>query len=236
MQAFIKKMKKILIIACTAILLASCGSGSSKKISLKTERDSFAYVFGANTGRILNNFKIKELNWDIFRACVEDVMKNGDSNLLISKDVENKVAMAYLNKVRFGENKSKGEEFIKKNKDKGYTKTPMGAYIKELAKGTGVKPSLTDTVLVNYTGKYIDGKVFDSSTGRAPLKTALNGGAIPGFLEALSLMEVGSKAEVIIPYNLAYGEAGNQNPYTGEMSIEPFQTLIFELEIVEIKK
>ncbi len=115
-------MKKILIIACTAILLASCGSGSSKKISLKTERDSFAYVFGANTGRILNNFKIKELNWDIFRACVEDVMKNGDSNLLISKDVENKVAMAYLNKVRFGETNQKAKNLLRKTKTKATQK------------------------------------------------------------------------------------------------------------------
>ena len=56
------------------------------------------------------------------------------------------------------------------------------------------------------------------------------------FLEALSMMEVGSKAEVVIPYQLAYGESGNQNPYTGEMSIEPFQTLVFELEIVDIVK
>jgi FKBP-type peptidyl-prolyl cis-trans isomerase len=64
----------------------------------------------------------------------------------------------------------------------------------------------------------------------------LNGGAIPGFLKALTMMEEGTKLEVIIPYELAYGSQGNQNPYTGEMSIEPFQTLIFELELVSIAK
>ncbi len=228
-------MRKIIILACSVIVLASCGT-SGKKANLKSQSDSFAYVFGANTGRILNNFKVKELNWDVFKASVEEVMKNGDSNLLISKDMENKVAMTYLNKVKYGENLTKGQEFIKKVEGQGYKKAGMGIYFKEISKGNGIKPQITDTVLVNYTGKYIDGKVFDSSNGKSPLKTSLNGGAIPGFLEALSMMEVGSKAEVVIPYQLAYGESGNQNPYTGEMSIEPFQTLVFELEIVDIVK
>jgi FKBP-type peptidyl-prolyl cis-trans isomerase FklB len=231
-------MKKLLIIAITAFTLASCGTSSTggKKIAMKNEADSFAYVFGANTGRILKNFKVTEINWDIFKACVEDVMKNGDSNLLISKEMENEIAMNYLNEIKYGENKTKGIEYIKKREKDGFAKNASGLLYKEVAKGNGIKPLITDTVFVHYTGKYVDGTVFDSSKDRTPLKTALNGGAIPGFLEAISLMEVGSKAEVIIPYEIAYGKQGNQNPYTGEMTIEPYQTLIFELELVDIKK
>jgi FKBP-type peptidyl-prolyl cis-trans isomerase FklB len=229
-------MKNTLIILITVIVMASCGSKTGGKITMKNEADSFAYVFGANTGRILNNFKVKEINWDIFRACVEDVMKNGDSNLLISKELENEIAMNYLNEIKYGENKIKGAEYMSKREKDGFTKTTSGILFKELAKGNGVKPLITDTVFVHYTGKFTDGTTFDSSIGRSPLKTALNGGAIPGFLEAISMMELGSKAEVIIPYNLAYGKQGNQNPYTGEMTMEPYKTLTFELELVEIQK
>ncbi len=227
-------MKNILILAIVAITIASCNSSSSGSKTMTNQADSFAYVFGANTGRILNNFKVKEINWDIFRSAVESVMKNGDTNLLIPKEMENQIAMTYLNEVKYGENKTKGAEYIKNNA-KSY-KSVDGIYVKEIAKGNGVKPQITDTVMVHYTGKYTDGKVFDSSIGRSPLKTALNGGAIPGFLKALTMMEEGTKLEVIIPYELAYGSQGNQNPYTGEMSIEPFQTLIFELELVSIAK
>lgn len=227
-------MKNIFILAIVAITVASCNSSSKGSKTMTNQADSFAYVFGANTGRILNNFKVKEINWEIFKSAIEDVMKNGDSNLLIPKDMENQIAMTYLNEVKYGENKTKGAEYIKNN-EKNYNKVD-GIYVKEIAKGNGIKPQITDTVMVHYTGKYIDGKEFDSSIGRTPLKTALNGGAIPGFLKALSMMEEGSKIEVIIPYELAYGSQGNQNPYTGEMSIEPFQTLIFQLELVSIQK
>ncbi len=103
-------------------------------------------------------------------------------------------------------------------------------------KGKGIKPSITDSVYVHYTGKFIDGKVFDTSIGKDPLLTAMNGGVVAGFLEALNLMEVGSKFEVILPYDLAYGKQGMQNPYSGEMMMKPYQTLIFEIELVSIKQ
>jgi FKBP-type peptidyl-prolyl cis-trans isomerase FklB len=121
-------------------------------------------------------------------------------------------------------------------KQGGYTVTPSGLLFKSISKGTGVKPSITDTVYVHYTGKFIDGKLFDSSIGKEPLKTAMNGGAVKGFLEALSMLDVGAKAEVVIPYELAYGKQGMQNPYSGEMMMEPYKTLIFELELVSIKQ
>jgi FKBP-type peptidyl-prolyl cis-trans isomerase FklB len=107
---------------------------------------------------------------------------------------------------------------------------------KQIKAGNGIKPTLTDTVLITYTGKYVDGTVFDSNVGKETFKTSLNGGAIPGFLEALTLMEEGSEAEVIIPYDIAYGKNGSRNPYSGDMRIEPYKTLVFTLKIDSIQK
>lgn len=231
-------MKQIILIVLAVVTLSACNNtAKSGKVKLANQKDSFAYAFGANTGRILKTYNVKELNWDVFKAVVEQVMKNGDSNLLIDKDMEREVAMAYLTECKYGEERKKGEEFIAKMKKQGgYTVTPSGLLFKSISKGTGVKPLITDTVFVHYTGKFIDGKLFDSSVGKEPLKTAMNGGAVKGFLEALSMLDVGAKAEVVIPYELAYGKQGMQNPYSGEMMMEPYKTLIFEMELVSIKK
>lgn len=231
-------MKQIILIVLAVITITACNNKEKAgKVKLTNQKDSFAYAFGANTGRILRNYNVKELNWEVFKACVEQVMQNGDSNLLIDKELEREVAMSYLTECKYGEERKKGEEFIAKmKKEGGYTASPSGLLFKSLAKGTGVKPLITDTVYVHYTGKFIDGKVFDSSIGKEPLKTAMNGGAVKGFLEALEMMEVGSKCEVVLPYDLAYGKQGMQNPYSGEMMMEPYKTLIFEMELVSIKK
>lgn len=232
-------MKQIILIVLAVLFMTACNNkAKSGKVKLANQKDSFAYAFGANTGRILSKYNVKELNWEVFKAAVEQVMEKGDSNLLLSQDLEREVAMTYLTECKYGEARKKGEEFIAKMKKQGgYTVTPSGLLFKSIAKGTGVKPSIVDTVFVHYTGKFIDGKIFDSSVDKKePLKTAMNSGAVKGFLEALSLMDVGSKAEVVIPYELAYGKQGMQNPYTGEMMMEPYQTLIFELELVSIKK
>jgi FKBP-type peptidyl-prolyl cis-trans isomerase FklB len=231
-------MKQIILIVLAVVTLSACNNSSKPgKVKLANQKDSFAYAFGANTGRILKTYNVKEINWDVFKAVVEQVMKNGDTNLLIDKEMEREVAMAYLTECKYGEERKKGEEFIAKMKKQGgYTVTPSGLLFKSISKGSGVKPSIADTVYVHYTGKFIDGKLFDSSIGKEPLKTAMNGGAVKGFLEALSMLDVGAKAEVVIPYELAYGKQGMQNPYSGEMMMEPYKTLIFELELVSIKQ
>ncbi len=232
----ILKMKKILIIACAVIVLASCkDKKAGAKMPLKTLKDSFAYAYGAYVGGMLHSTNIKEIDWTIFKAAYEEAVKNGDSGLMLDKEKIGEVLNTYSLEAKFGENKKKGEEYIAKNKG-GYTATASGLLFKQTKPGNGIKPLITDTVLVSYTGKFIDGKIFDSNIGKEPFKTSMNTGAIKGFLEALSMMDVGSEAEVIIPWNLAYGKEGNRNPYTGEMQMEPYQTLIFTLQLVEIKK
>lgn len=125
-------------------------------------------------------------------------------------------------------NAEEGEEFLAKNAKKPDVKTtPSGLQYRILKQGTGPIPTIEDIVTVRYRGTLIDGTEFDSSHGHpAPFRVD---GVIPGWTEALTMMPVGSKWELFIPANLAYGERG-----AGEM-IGPNATLLFELELVSIK-
>jgi len=127
--------------------------------------------------------------------------------------------------------KAKGEEFLSSNKKKaGVVTLPDGLQYKVLTTGKGKKPELTDIVVVNYSGKLIDGTEFDSSYKRGEPATFPVGAVIPGWVEALQLMPVGSKWEVYIPSNLAYGEQG------APPAIGPNETLVFTIELLDAKK
>ena len=137
--------------------------------------------------------------------------------------------------VKFAENKAAGEKFLEENKAKeGVKTTPSGLQYKVLVEGTGAVPADTSRVQVHYTGKLIDGTVFDSSydrkdkDGKSQPTTFGVKQVIKGWTEALTMMPVGSKWEVYIPQNLAYGprEAGK---------IKPFSSLVFEVELVGIE-
>lgn len=113
-------------------------------------------------------------------------------------------------------------------KQAGVTVLPSGLQYRVLKAGTGAKPqSASSTVKVNYTGKFIDGTTFDSSEGRGPAEFPLDH-VIKGWTEGLQLMQVGEKAEFVIPYQLAYGPNGRDG-------IPPYQTLVFEVELLEAK-
>jgi FKBP-type peptidyl-prolyl cis-trans isomerase len=128
------------------------------------------------------------------------------------------------------ENKKKGEEFLKSNASKeGIKTTSSGLQYKVISEGTGQTPKATDTVKVHYSGRLIDGTEFDSSYKRnEPVEFPVSG-VIPGWTEALQMMKTGSKYQLFIPANLAYGE--NAPP-----SIGPNQVLIFDVELLEILK
>ena len=129
-------------------------------------------------------------------------------------------------------NKKAGEDFLAANaKKEGVVTLPSGLQYKVLTAGTGEKPKSTDRVKVKYEGKTIDGKVFDSSFKRNPPTTTFGvTQVIKGWTEALQLMPVGSKWELYIPYDLAYGERG------AGKDIKPYDALIFNVELVDIEK
>ncbi len=133
------------------------------------------------------------------------------------------------NTPKASENLKKGTEFLAQNKTKpGIIVTESGLQYKILKEGKGAKPGLTDKVKCHYKGTLIDGKQFDSSYDKGEPSTFSVNGVIKGWTEALQLMPVGSKWKLYIPANLAYGTRGNP-------SIGPNETLIFEIELLDIE-
>jgi FKBP-type peptidyl-prolyl cis-trans isomerase FklB len=132
---------------------------------------------------------------------------------------------------KYADNKAAGEKFLAENKTKeGVVTTPSGLQYKIITKGTGEIPADSSKVKVNYKGTLIDGTEFDSSYKRKEPATFRANQVIKGWTEALTMMPVGSKWELYIPQELAYGARETGGP------IKPFSTLIFEVELVGIEK
>ena len=132
---------------------------------------------------------------------------------------------------KYADNKAAGEKFLTENKTKeGVVTTPSGLQYKIITKGTGEIPADSSKVKVNYKGTLIDGTEFDSSYKRKEPATFRANQVIKGWTEALTMMPVGSKWELYIPQELAYGARETGGP------IKPFSTLIFEVELVGIEK
>ena len=151
---------------------------------------------------------------------------NADAN----KNVETNTEEVAEENVEIKDNLTIGREFLEENaKNDSVTVTESGLQYMVLKEGTGAKPGPTDEVTVHYTGRLLDGTVFDSSVDRGePIEFNLNE-VIPGWTEGLQLMEEGSKYMLYIPYDLGYGEQA-----VG--SIPPGSTLIFEVELLEVVK
>lgn len=233
--------KTLLAIIAGSFLFTACNNASStsgKDIVLATELDSVAYALGCLTAQNYGENLSTEFNIDILTAAMKEQYGNDSAELLISlKDAEvlvNDYARAqYEAKANneAQENLATGQAFLQANSTKeGVVTLPSGLQYKVITEGTGAKPGLEDKVSCHYTGRLIDGKVFDSSVQRGtPAEFGVTQ-VIPGWTEALQLMPVGSKWELYIPANLAYGERGSQG------AIPPNATLIFELEILDIVK
>ena len=129
------------------------------------------------------------------------------------------------------DNKTIGREFMEQNaKNDSVVQTQSGLQYMVLKEGTGAKPGATDTVTVHYTGKLLDGTVFDSSVERGEPATFALDQVIPGWTEGLQLMSEGSKYRLFIPSELAYGSNG-----AGDL-ILPNSTLIFDVELIKVTK
>lgn len=207
-----------------------------KNMSTK-ELNRISYALGLSMG---NNFKssgIESLDVDDFAAGVATVF-NGAAPQMTYEEAKAEIRDFFMaleakqNEAakKMGEvNKAAGEAFLAENGKRAEIKTTSsGLQYEVLNEGNGAKPVATDTVVVHYTGKLIDGTVFDSSVERGEPATFGVTQVIPGWVEALQLMSVGSKWRLFIPSNLAYGSNGAGN------LIGPNATLIFDVELLNI--
>jgi FKBP-type peptidyl-prolyl cis-trans isomerase FklB len=204
-------------------------------LMLKTEKEKFSYAVGMNIG---GSMKKQSVTVDpaILARGLKDTLAG--SKTLLTEDEAHAVLkqaqedmqkkMQAKMQVEGAANKKAGEAFLTANKTKeGVVTLPSGLQYKILKEGTGAKPTSSDSVVCNYKGTLIDGSEFDSSYKRGQPATFPVTGVIKGWTEALQLMPVGSKWQLFVPSDLAYGDGGRPG-------IPPAATLIFEVELLSI--
>jgi FKBP-type peptidyl-prolyl cis-trans isomerase FklB len=223
---------KHFIVIVSASLLALPLFGQEKSPPLKDQKDKVSYSIGMNIGFNLSKQKV-DINPDILAAGIKDAIAG--KPLLTQDQVKDVMAqfekdMEQKQKEAGEKNKAEGAKFLEENKKKpGIKTTASGLQYKVEKEGTGAQPKATDMVTVNYRGTLMNGTEFDSSYKRGQPATFPVNGVIKGWTEALQLMKIGSKYQLWIPPNLAYGER-SVSPELG-----PNSTLIFEVELMDAK-
>jgi FKBP-type peptidyl-prolyl cis-trans isomerase FklB len=218
----------LLVASALAQQPATAPAPKADDSGLKDSRQKASYGIGLLTGKNLMS-QAPNLDTNLFVQGLKDAYAKKPA--LLTDDQIKDALVAYQQEMVALKAKE-GETFLAENKKKeGVTTLPSGLQYKVLKQGTGKSPKATDTVSVNYEGRLIDNTVFDSSAKQgAPVSFPVNG-VIKGFSEALQLMKVGSKWQVYLPSNLAYGAS----PPPGSQ-IGPNSPLIFDLELVEVKE
>jgi FKBP-type peptidyl-prolyl cis-trans isomerase FklB len=214
---------------------------SAAPVPLTTRKQKFSYALGMNIGNGLGgNLKKQgvEVDWNLVAKGLKDAVAGGKTQLTeeeaqaVLKEVQTEVQKQQQEKMKEAsdKNKSEGEAYLAANKGKeGVVTLPDGLQYKILTAGTGPKPAPTDSVVCNYRGTLINGTEFDSSYKRGQPATFGVSQVIKGWTEALQLMPVGSKWQLFVPSNLAYGPRG------AGAEIGPDSTLIFEVELLSIQ-
>ena len=225
-------MKFRLMVVLGIVFLASQMS-AAENLALKTQKDKVSYIIGMDIGK---NMKLQAIDIDpeMIAKGIKDVL-SGEKPSLSEQEINETMAafqkemMAKRQEIA-KKNQKEGESFLEENKKKEGVKTlPSGLQYRVIKAGAGKKPKSTDTVTIHYRGTLVNGTEFDNSYRRwEPLSIPVKD-VIPGWTEALQLMEEGAKWQVFIPSNLAYGERG------AGRDIGPNATLIFEIELISIK-
>ena len=200
---------------------------AQENLVLKSQKDKVSYIIGMDIGTNLKKQSI-DIDSNILAKGVKDALSGGKP-LLTEQEIQ-ETTIAFQKEV-MEKQKKRGEAFLAENKNKEGVKTlPSGLQYKVIKVGTGKKPKSTDIVIVHYRGTLINGTEFDSSYKRGQPVNFQVSGVIPGWIEALQLMQEGAKWQLFIPPNLGYGERG-----AGGV-IGPNATLIFEMELISIQE
>jgi FKBP-type peptidyl-prolyl cis-trans isomerase len=219
-----------------ALALTACGKDG--KSSLNTDTEKFSYAIGMDIGRSLKRLDT-EIDVAALRQGVQDVLD--DKETLLTQEQVVEVMTSFSQKIQkdqeekqqaaAGKNAEEAKKFFVDNgKKEGVKTTTSGLQYEVLTEGKGDKPKASDRVSVHYTGKLLDGTVFDSSVERGQPATFPLNAVIPGWTEGLQLMTVGSKYKLYIPPELGYGEKG-AGPKIG-----PNSALVFEVELLKVEK
>ncbi|MBW7982813.1 peptidylprolyl isomerase [Enterobacillus tribolii] len=201
--------------------------------SLDTTEAQASYGIGLQVGQQLKESGLEGLLPDVLAAGLRDALEGNPPAVPVEavhralREIHERADA--VRQARQKEMAAAGQTFLEENaRHDDVTVTESGLQFRVLQKGEGTIPARQDHVRVHYTGKLVDGTVFDSSVERGQPAEFPVSGVIPGWIEALTLMPVGSKWQLYIPYNLAYGERG------AGASIPPYSTLIFDVELLEI--
>jgi FKBP-type peptidyl-prolyl cis-trans isomerase FklB len=218
--------------------ITGCQSQQEKNVKLETRQDKISYSIGLSVGKNLTRDSIA-ISPEAFLRGVMDARLDTSKHLMTEAEIQDTMrAFSKEMQVKTEEraraqavkNISEGAAFLAENAKKpGVVVLPSGLQYRVLTEGTGKKPLLTSTVKTNYAGRLLDGTEFDSSIKHGQPAVFPCNGVIPGWTEALQLMKTGSKWELYVPSNLAYGEQGAGNV------IPPNATLIFDIELIEVQ-
>lgn len=224
---------KLGIVLPAAMLVAATAMAGTS--ALDNEMDRRSYAIGANVAK---NIKLQEVSVDpalVSQGLLDELAGKSqltDAELgVIMQQLQGEVRQKMMARQEkdAAANKKRGEEFLAANLKKEGVKTlPGGVQYKVLKSGEGKKPGAADTVLCNYRGMLVDGKEFDASQPGKPVSFKVSQ-VIAGWQEALRQMPVGSRWQLVIPADKAYGERGAGN------AIGPNETLVFEVELVGIQ-
>ena len=200
--------------------------------------DKLSYALGLGIGRQLSQMGAADLNIDDFAQAVKDMIDGKEPQVATAeaqqivedffrKQEERQRAEAAE---KYKGAKSEGEKYLSENaKKEGVVTLPSGLQYQVLKEGNGKSPKATDKVVCHYEGMLIDGTMFDSSVQRGEPATFPLNGVSAGWTGGLQLMKEGAKYRFFIPYQLGYGERG------AGASIPPFATLVFDVELIEVK-
>lgn len=222
-----------ILTALTGFIISGCQNQnfSNPTVNLATKMDTTSFALGYQNGEFLAQQGAKDLNYEQYLAgfvkglAKEEVLTDEEMFGIIRSYQQEMFAQLKE------QHKKEGQEFLEENKSKeGVLVTESGLQYKIIEEGTGASPTASDTVEVNYEGRLLDGTVFDSSFERGEsIEFPLNR-VIRGWTEGVQLMKEGATYEFYIPSDLAYGPNG-----AGNGLIPPNATLIFKVELIEVK-
>lgn len=235
-------MKKTLVIILVVFVSIQLFAQKEKKVNLTTPNDSVSYALGLDIGRAMKRQEVSEINAEMMIKGYNAALSN--TGILLDEDQTRAVLQKFFsekqakmvekektdNEAKYADDIQAGKTFLAANSKKaGVMTTKSGLQYKIITDGTGPIPTAESKVKTHYKGTLIDGTVFDSSYDRGEPITFPVNGVIPGWTEALQLMKVGSKWELYIPSELAYGERDMGK-------IKPYSTLIFIVELLGIEE